>query len=222
MAYCNKCGAYIPDGLSACLACGYDENLANQENTAAKTQSANDVIRERLEKQRRARQEENRRWAEQEEQRRRQQEEERQRAEQEQEQQRRAKQEQSRQWAEEEYARRQAERENAARNYTYRSTLSQTGAGQSGQSSKLFAALSYLSFLFALPYVLTPNDEFAKFHAKQGLKLFIFTIISDMIGALTGVGWILSLLRFYFIYKGMSNAIQGKQEVLPWIGDIGG
>ena len=220
MAYCKKCGAYIPDGLSACLACGYDENLANQDNAAAKTRVANDVVRERLEEQRRARQEENRRWAEQEEQRRRQQEQNRQWAEQEQ--QRRQQQEQNRQWAEEEYARRQEERERAAQQYTYRSTLNPNGLGQSGQSSKVFAALSYLSFLFVLPYILTPQDDFAKYHAKQGLKLFIFTIISDAIGALTGIGWILTLLRFYFIYKGMRNAFEGRQEPLPWIGEIGG
>lgn len=218
MAYCKKCGAYIPDGLTACLACGFDENLTEKENTAAKTQSANDVIRERLEEQRRARQEENRRWAEQEESRRKQQEASRQWAEQERE--RREKQEQSRQWAEEEYARRQAERERAARNYTYRTTMSRAPA-QSGEGNKLFAALSYLSFLFILPFIVTPDDEFAKFHAKQGLKLFVFNLVADAIGALTGVGWILTLLRFYFIYKGMSSAFQGTKEPLPWIGNIG-
>ena len=201
MAYCKKCGAYIPDGLSACLACGFDENLTEKENTAAKTQNSNDVIRERLEEQRRARQEENRRWAEQEESRRRQQ-------------------EQSRQWAEQEFARRQAERENAARNYTYRTTMNRANA-QSGEGNKLFAALSYLSFLFVLPYFVTPEDEFAKYHAKQGMKLFVFNIVSDVLGALTGVGWVLTLLRFYFIYKGMSNSFQGTKEPLPWIGNIG-
>jgi len=218
MAYCNKCGAYIPDGLTACLACGYDENLAQKENTASRTQDANDVIRQRLEEQRKARQEENRRWAEQEEQRRRQQEQSRQWAEQERA--RRDQQEQSRQWAQEEYARRQAERENAARTYTYRTTMNRAGA-QSGEGNKLFAALSYLSFLFILPYIVTPQDEFAKFHARQGLKLFVFTVVSDVIGALTGVGWILTLLRFYFIYKGMTNAFNGSREPLPWIGNIG-
>ena len=25
MAYCKKCGAYIPDGQETCLACGYSE-----------------------------------------------------------------------------------------------------------------------------------------------------------------------------------------------------
>ena len=203
MAYCNKCGAYIPDGLSACLACGYDENAQTKENTAtASAKSKNDAVRQRLEEQRKARQEENRRWAEQEEARRQQQ-------------------EQSRQWAEQEYARRQAEREEAARNYTYRSTLNRVDSKKGADSSKLFGALSYLSFLFVLPYIFCPQDDFARFHAKQGLKLFIFTLLSDTIGALTGFGWILTLLRFYFIYKGMTNAFNGVREPLPYIGNIG-
>ena len=75
MAYCNKCGAYIPDGLSACLACGYDETAEKKQNTGTAARSTSDIIRERMEEQRKARQEENRRWAEQEETRRRQQEE---------------------------------------------------------------------------------------------------------------------------------------------------
>ena len=219
MAYCNKCGAYIPDGLSACLACGYDESAQTKKNTGAAAKSTSDIVRERMEEQRRARQEENRRWAEQEESRRRHQEQSRQWAEQEK--QRRQQQEQSRQWAEQEYARRQAERENAARNYTYRSTLNRANPGKTADSGKLFAALSYLSFLFVLPHIFCPQDEFAKFHAKQGLKLFIFTILADTLGALTGFGWILSLLRFYFIYKGMSNAFSGVEEPLPYIGNIG-
>ena len=219
MAYCNKCGAYIPDGLSACLACGYDESAQTKKNTGAAAKSTSDIVRERMEEQRRARQEENRRWAEQEESRRRQQEQSRQWAEQEK--QRRQQQEQSRQWAEQEYARRQAERENAARNYTYRSTLNRANPGKTADSGKLFAALSYLSFLFVLPHIFCPQDEFAKFHARQGLKLFIFTILADTLGALTGFGWILSLMRFYFIYKGMSNAFNGVEEPLPYIGNIG-
>ena len=43
MAYCKKCGAYIPDGLTACLACGFDENLKAGE-TAAQTKSASDLL----------------------------------------------------------------------------------------------------------------------------------------------------------------------------------
>ena len=32
---------------------------------------------------------------------------------------------------------------------------------------------------------------------------------------------VLTLLRFYFIYKGMSNALNGEEEPLPYIGNIG-
>ena len=30
MAYCKSCGAYIPDGHTTCLACGYDETAPKQ------------------------------------------------------------------------------------------------------------------------------------------------------------------------------------------------
>ena len=30
MAYCKSCGAYISDGQTVCLACGYDESAAKQ------------------------------------------------------------------------------------------------------------------------------------------------------------------------------------------------
>ena len=33
MAYCDKCGAYIPDGQTKCLACGYDEAAEEKQNT---------------------------------------------------------------------------------------------------------------------------------------------------------------------------------------------
>ena len=37
MAYCDKCGAYIPDGQSKCLACGYD---AEEEKRKAAAQAS--------------------------------------------------------------------------------------------------------------------------------------------------------------------------------------
>ena len=104
MAYCKKCGAYIPDGLSACLACGYDDAAANAAAEAARKQSARaaqqaqpkteqgETIEDIMARHRRLQQEKNRQWAEQEKQ-------------------RRERQAENRQWAQEEFARRQAERE---------------------------------------------------------------------------------------------------------------
>ena len=35
MAYCKSCGAYIPDGQTVCLACGYDENAVKQDHSGS-------------------------------------------------------------------------------------------------------------------------------------------------------------------------------------------
>ena len=203
MAYCKHCGAYLPDGQSVCLACGYDETANPVDSAAAAVaakQKENDELRRKLEEQRKQQQEANRRWAEQEQTRRRQQEE-------------------SRRWAEAEAERRRAE---AQQQRTTRSVLHPVKNESSSDNSKLMAALSYLSFLFVLPYIVTPQDEFAKYHAKQGMKLFIFSLVADAIGAFTGFGWIITLLRLYLIYKGMSAALNGREEPLPYIGNIGG
>ena len=203
MAFCKSCGAYIPDGQSTCLACGYQEAKANSNTqTAGQTYSQdNEEMKARLEEQRQRQQEKNRRWAEQEYERRRQQEE-------------------NRRWAEEEYARRQAERERQAQSYVNRPSAAGSTAG-AAEGNRALAAISYLSVLFAVPYLFAPQDEYARYHARQGLKLFVFSILADVLGGLTGIGWLVSLFRLYLIYKGMSNALNGRKEPLPYIGTIG-
>ena len=230
MAYCVRCGAYIPEGQSICLACGYDpeaaqialrekaekEKNANSGAAAAARQygskSSNEELRRRLEEQRKRSQEQNRQWAEQERVRR-----EEQAA---REEARRRQQEDDRRWAEEEYRRRQAEQSTRTAFDLDQAVRSRAGVSGAGEGNKALASLSYLSALFLLPYIFTPNDEYAKFHAKQGLKLFVFGIVIDIIGGLTGIGWIATLIRLYLIYKGMSNALNGRKEKLPWIGNI--
>ena len=223
MAYCNKCGAYIPDGQSVCLACGYDpeaEKSMDTRNETTKTgqQAAyqysrnNEEMRRRLDEQRRRTQEQNRQWAEQEKQRR-----EEQAA---REQARREQQERDRAWAQEEYERRQQEKQSTRSAFDPQQETG-TGRAQAGEGNKALAAFSYLSIFFAVPFIFAPQDEYAKYHAKQGLKLFIFGILADLLTSFIGLGWAATLLRLYLIYKGMTNALNGKKEPLPYIGDIG-
>ena len=213
MAYCKKCGAYIPDGLSACLACGYDEAAEQERNSgvAAAREQQNEDFRLKYEEERRKRQEENRRWAEEE---RRRQEEDRRRQEED-----RQRQEEERRRREEEQVRQQAEeRERRSRTYAYRGLSdAMSGAGTTGKN-RVLAALSYLSVLFVLPRIFCPEDEFARYHARQGLALFIFSVICDALSAALPIGWVLTLFRFYCIYKGMTNALNDRMEPLPYIG----
>ena len=208
MAYCKKCGAYIPDGLSACLACGYDEAAeASRNGAAAAREQQNEDFRLKYEEERRRRQEDNRKWAEQERQRRLEEEERRKREEE----------ERLRRQAEER-ARQQAERENRARAYAYRAAG--TGSSAAGRN-RILSALSYLSILWILPRFLCKEDAFARYHARQGLVLFVFSILCDALSAAIPFGGLLNLFRLYCIYKGMTNALNDRMEPLPYIGQFG-
>jgi len=194
MAYCNQCGAYIPDGQTKCLACGFDETEA-----AAKTeysggyayQTKQDPIQEEMERQREERREESRRWAEEEK--------------------RRRDEEKARQKAEEE---RRRAAESRQREYTPPKSKSGT------DTSKLLACASYLGILFLLPFLAAPKDGYAKFHAKQGALLFVLGALMKGVGNIFGLGWAVTLARLYLIYKGMMNALEGRAEPLPWIGKL--
>ena len=87
--------------------------------------------------------------------------------------------------------------------------------------NRILSALSYLSILWILPRFLCKDDAFARFHARQGLVLFVFSIICDAISAVFPIGGLLHLFRFYCIYKGMTNALNDRMEPLPYIGQFG-
>jgi len=213
-----SCGAYIPDGQTKCLACGYEDTAKARENKKKTGASAgaqaygfdNEELKEKLEQQREQQKENSRKWAEQE-------------------YARRQQQENSRKWAEEEYQRRQQEREREAQSYVNRPNsgasagtgIGSTAGTAAGTGNKALAALSYVSVLFALPFVFAPEDEFARYHAKQGLRLFIFGILADMLSWVPVAGWLLPLVRVYFMIKGIMNAVNGIKEPLPYIGTIG-
>ena len=211
MAYCNKCGAYIPDGQTTCLACGFDETAEVKSSSAsfsaaaaAAAQSFSEEVRKKVaEEKQRLREEEEKR---------------------------RVRQENDRRWAEEEYKRRQQEKEEAG--FVHEKTSETEGSYTSSRSyrpgssaaagaNKTLAALSYLSILCFLPFIFCPNDEYAKFHAKQGIRLFVLSLFSDIASLIPVVGAVFTLFRFYCIYKGMTNASAGKREPLPYIGNIG-
>lgn len=201
MAYCNQCGAYIPDGQTKCLACGYDEAAQKSSHHSAaqsayRSSAYHDAARKKeaerteAEARRKARQEEARRWAE----------------------------DFRRERAEAEAQRREAEAEGASRS-TREDSFRSSGSGAQEKHTVL-AALSYLSVLFVLPFFLCPNDSFARYHAKQGLCLFVAGIIMDIIGKIFPIGWIFTLARLYLIYKGMTAALAGREEPLPFIGTV--
>ena len=204
MAYCDKCGAYIPDGQSKCLACGFDPAEEEKRAAQAARQQANQ--RAQAEQRRRERQEINKKWAESEQQHRRNMEElERRRKEAEEKAKREAEQKKSADWQQTEYG-------------SFRFTNADNRTGTSAGHSKLLAALSYVSILFLIPMLFAQEDEFARFHAKQGARLFICNAIGSILGSIFSIGWVINLLLIYLMIVGIVNVLNDKWEALPYIG----
>ncbi|MCL1791220.1 MAG: hypothetical protein FWG40_07675 [Peptococcaceae bacterium] len=97
------------------------------------------------------------------------------------------------------------------------------------ENNKLYAILAYIGFLFIVPLAAAPQSPFAKFHANQGLILFIveisLSILSVIFSWIPILGFIVSILCFFgaigcliLAILGIVNAANGKTEPLPLIG----
>lgn len=110
------------------------------------------------------------------------------------------------------------------------------------QNNKVMAVLAYLGILVLVPIFGAKDSKFAKFHANQGLIVFIIDvalgIIQGIIGAVTARDWatyllygpnpvavifniifgIIWIVVAIFIIMGIVNAATGKAKELPIIG----
>ena len=83
------------------------------------------------------------------------------------------------------------------------------------QDDKLMGALSYLWILSVVMLIIKKDSQFVKFHAAQGLILFIASIIFWFIPVL---GWILNLVIVILIIVGFLKALSGEQWEIPVVG----
>lgn len=102
-------------------------------------------------------------------------------------------------------------------------------------NDKVFSVLGYFGFLFLVP-LLAGKTEFTRYHANQGLVLFIceaiLGVILGIVCAVTGwipvVGAIVSgilwgiegLVSLIFTIIGIVHAANGEMKPLPGIGQI--
>ena len=89
------------------------------------------------------------------------------------------------------------------------------------EHSNVASAFAYL--IFFLPLLLCSKSPFGKFHANQGLLLFIIAFFGGwVLGLIPILGWI--LLPFFWAgivvlaIMGFVNAFNGKAKELPLIG----
>ncbi|MBU0598210.1 DUF4870 domain-containing protein [Patescibacteria group bacterium] len=82
--------------------------------------------------------------------------------------------------------------------------------------SNLMGALAYVWILSVVMLVIKKDDEFVKFHAKQGLILFIVS----WIGIVPVIGWIIDVVVVLFIIIGFIKALSGEKYKIPLVGDL--
>ncbi len=99
------------------------------------------------------------------------------------------------------------------------------------EEGKTIAIISYVTLLGTLiAYFMNKdkNNEFAKFHIGQALRAWLAGIVISIIGTVlvmvTGIG-ILGYLTYagmILAILGLINAVNGKTEKIPLVGNIGG
>lgn len=90
--------------------------------------------------------------------------------------------------------------------------------GSNVDEGKALAAISYIWILFIIPLLMKSKSDFAKYHAKQGLVFFIFSTICGFLLFIPVIGALLGLASFILFLIGLINALSGKKQPLPVIG----
>ena len=87
------------------------------------------------------------------------------------------------------------------------------------KSNKVYAVLAYFGILVLIPILAAKDSPYARYHANQGLILFILEIIVIILGRIVGfLGTIGGLITFILFIIGIVNAAQGRAKELPVIG----
>lgn len=106
--------------------------------------------------------------------------------------------------------------------------------GQSDvEKNKVMAVLAYIGILVLVPLLAAKDSPFARYHANQGLVLFLFEIALGIVGnvltfslALSGLWFLLMLMPLLWLVTlvlaiiGIVNAVNGEMKPLPVLGGI--
>lgn len=91
---------------------------------------------------------------------------------------------------------------------------------------KNIAIIAYITVIGLIIAFIMNNDKkavFPTYHIKQSLGLALTGLALFMVGMIPILGWIVSFLGslglLYLWIMGLINAIYGKQEPVPWLGE---
>lgn len=90
------------------------------------------------------------------------------------------------------------------------------------EKGKTMAFVAYLIFFIPLLMDEYRNNKFVMYHTEQSIVLLILNIILAIVGTVTcGIGLVLYIAWIIFLIMGIMNALGGKVQPLPLIGQFG-
>ncbi len=88
--------------------------------------------------------------------------------------------------------------------------------------NKPITFLAYLGALCFIPLFVAKDSPYARFHTNQGLILFLFGLLTSVVGLIPYVGWIFATVISAFdtllLVVGILNVLRGEAKELPLIG----
>ncbi len=94
------------------------------------------------------------------------------------------------------------------------------------ENKTMWAAVAYIIFFLPLLVPEAKDDSFVKFHVKQGLVLFLFSLILQVVGTIIPIiGWLIimpiaGLATLVLAIIGIVNALNSQEKELPLIGSF--
>ncbi|MBI2589504.1 hypothetical protein HYW32_00510 [Candidatus Berkelbacteria bacterium] len=86
------------------------------------------------------------------------------------------------------------------------------------EQNKLWAVIAYIGILFLIPLLAKKDSPYAQYHAKQGMVLFLVSVVIGFIAWIPLIGWLIALGVVALWITGVVNALSGKMTPLPIIG----
>lgn len=87
----------------------------------------------------------------------------------------------------------------------------------SPSDSRLLAALSYLWIVSVPIYLLKRHEPFVHFHSRQGLVLFVTSVVLMFIPM---IGWVLNVVIVFLMIIAFFRALAGEEWKIPFISAI--
>ncbi|MDR1808211.1 MAG: hypothetical protein LBR33_09930 [Propionibacteriaceae bacterium] len=94
------------------------------------------------------------------------------------------------------------------------------------QQNKAMAVLAYLGPLVLVPLFAAKHSPFARFHTNQGLVLLVAWVLQSILQGILGgfllntLLWLVGVAILVLAILGIVNAVNGKTEKLPLVGNI--